>query len=49
MANQIWTCWDTATVVVDEPENNYYARTITQEDGIATALIKYRCEGLTME
>ena len=47
LADSIIAQWDTAEVLLDEPEKNYTAKKVEAEDGIVVTLIKYRVEGLT--
>ena len=49
MSDQLWAGWDSYEVQLEEADKNYVAKSVTGEDGIATMLIKWRCDGLTEE
>lgn len=49
MADEYMAGWDSYETALDEPNKNYTAKTFKGADGIATVVIKYRCDGLTEE
>ena len=49
MADEFWAGWDNYEVAIDEPENKYFSKTVTGDDGIKVVLIRYDCDGLTAE
>ena len=52
LADKILAGWDKYEVALDQPEKNYIAKVVKAEDtadGIPFTVMKWRCEGLTME
>ena len=50
LADDILAGWDSYEVLLDEPETGYIAKLKNdEEDGVPVTVMKWRCEGLTME
>ena len=50
LADDILAGWDSYEVLLDEPETGYIAKMKNdEEDGIPVTVMKWRCEGLTMD
>ena len=50
LSDEYWSHWDTAEVGIDETDTTgYVAKGFYDDNGIGTVLIKWKCEGLTME
>ena len=48
-ADQLWAAFETYDVVLEDASKNYIARQTVGQEGIACTMIKYRCDGLTLE
>ena len=48
-ADEMFANFDTHDTVIDEPEKHYMAKQAFQDDGNAMTMVKWRCDGLTVE
>ena len=48
-ADELFANFDSYPTVLDEPEKNYIAKQAFSDNGNAMTLVKWRCQGLTME
>ena len=48
-ADQLWAAFETYDVVLEDASKNYIARQTMSEEGIICTMMKYRCDGLTLE
>ena len=47
--DQLWAHWDNAETLIDDKDKGYTAKQFTEDDGVPTILVTYKCEGLTPE
>ena len=48
-AEQLWAAFETFDVILEDASKNYIARQTVSDEGIPCGMIKYRCDGLTLE
>ena len=48
-ADEMFAAWDTHDTVKDEPDKKYIAKQTFADDGNAITMVKWQCDGLTLE
>lgn len=48
-ADEFLAGYDTHETVLEEPESSFIAKQTFGDDGIATTMVKWRCDGLTLQ
>ena len=48
-ADEMFAAWDTHETVLEEAEKNFIAKQTFNDEGNAITLVKWRCDGATME